>query len=407
MSTSKRIFPPPHRGLLWLLVLTLPAFGFWRRDREEPPPEPEPEPEEVEPAPLEVVPVTPLVPVVDALFPPGALPAIRLGPLPAGLPNASAQGCNACHPAAHDQWAASAHAGSWASEGFQEAVTDLGHAACVSCHLPLDAQRADEVVHDPERPAVRTNPHYDPILHTEGVTCVTCHVRDGLVLAAKPVEGAPHPMGVAPDLGSSALCASCHQLTWPGADQPLYDTYGEWERSPHAQAGITCQDCHMGPGAGEVQAGARHDFAGPRARAVSVLVDLDRVALVRGGDALEVEIRLQNTGAGHAMPTGSPWRTIVLQTALVGPPAAEGADPLVVGATRTVLGRTLEEEPPWRTLEDTRLQPGGERVVTWSPALDQDAPGGPWVLEVTLTDEVLGRADPAPFFERRIPLSVD
>jgi len=388
----------PRRLILGVLVLVFAAAPGWWRRKEKPP----------EPEPVEATPEVPARPVVADLFADG-LP-LDLGPIPEGLANLSAQGCNACHYGAHDGWAASTHAVGWTSPAFREAVDTAQMPACKVCHLPLAVQSPDEIFYPadaPNDPDVRPNRAYDATLHAEGVTCAACHVRDGMVVGVALQGEAPHPVAQSPSMRTSAFCAPCHQLTWPGADRPLYDTYGEWERSPQGRAGIQCQDCHMGPGAGAEQLGPNHTFPSSPARAVSLLFDVDRVDLVRGGEPLAVTIRLQNTGAGHAFPTGSPFRAVRMHAALVGPPVQDGEAPTEASVLTADLGRTLEPEPPFRTLEDTRLGPGGERDWSWEPRLDLTAPGGDWRLQVTLTEVVRGTPDPEPFLNRWVPIRVD
>ncbi|MFT7520623.1 MAG: hypothetical protein ACI9MC_002773, partial [Kiritimatiellia bacterium] len=208
---------------------------------------------------------------------------LSLGPMPAGLANQTAQGCNGCHYQATDGWLGSAHNQGWRSPELQQAANDAGGPACLSCHLPLMSQHVDQVLYDGgsmTAPRTRPNEAYDASLHIEGVTCAACHVRDGSVVGASPSGLAPHSSAWSEDLGSSQACAGCHQLTWPGANRPFYDTYGEWSRSPQGKAGITCQQCHMRPGADS--GASSHDMALPTARAVSLLLNVSAAPMVRG-----------------------------------------------------------------------------------------------------------------------------
>jgi hypothetical protein len=195
-------------------------------------------------------------------------------------------------------------------------------------------------------------------------------------------------------------------MAWPGADKPFYDTYGEWERSPQGLAGIQCQDCHMGRGAGAAT-GPDHAMRADPARAVSLLVETDGTSIVRGGNPLDVIVRLQNTGAGHSFPTGSPFESVVLVARLVGPPQKLGGRPIERSVLEDTLGRTLSDGAPWTTLEDTRLAAGGERRWAWQPALGPDDPGGEWYMEVSLAEQIRGSLPGEPFLVRRIPLRVD
>lgn len=385
-------FPRWTRPLLLTSALALLCAGGKRKKAAEP--------ANVEP-PVEVQ--RPPAPTHGALFPTG-LP-VDPGPTPRGLANRSAQGCNACHGATHDAWRSSAHAAPM-SPTFLEATA--GTPECRVCHLPLSDQHA--TLFTPGEPHAERPPNarFDATLATEGVTCAACHLREGHVIGGTPPARAPHPGRFTTDLGTSEACATCHQLTWPGADTPLYDTYGEWSRSPHAGADIGCVDCHMGPDAGH-SAAPDHRFPADPRRALSVLIETDRLDIARGGDALDVTIRLQNTGAGHSVPTGSPFRGLRVVAALV---CATDDGPHRHAELAVDLHRRLGEAAPWPTIEDTRLQAGGERHIPWTPSLGLDAPSGTWHLEVALhhTQVPLGAApmqiDP-PLSVSVLPLQVD
>lgn len=347
----------------------------------------------------------PLAPPSVALFD-APLP-LDPGPVPAGLASMSAQACNACHYAAHDGWVRSPHATGWRAADWVAAVRDVGTPACASCHLPLRDQHGERWGFDDDRvdhPIRSPNPTWDATLAIEGVTCAACHVRDGVVLSSHPPnldQTAPHPLAWAPDLTRSEGCAACHQLTWPGADVPFYDTFGEWQRSPHAVAGITCQDCHLSPGAAERSLGPDHGMQAAAGRAVSVLVDLPAATLTRGGAVMEVTVRLQNTGAGHAWPTGSPFSGARLSVALVGPDGTQ------VPVGDAPLARQIDTIPPYSTLRDTRLAPGEERTVAFPLSLGQDKPAGDWNLTVGIVRTVRGVDRAEPVIRRAIPIRVE
>lgn len=168
-----------------------------------------------------------------------------------------------------------------------------------------------------------------------------------------PSEDSPNPrMGsVQRDhFRDATLCAGCHQqetgalrpgdtidtARWPNGRIPVQTTYTEWQAGPMSP-NTPCQECHMPPGAERMNgadlqnndiavagisggwqrppgAVRNHSFFGPRlpaARmlelAASVFVDKS----VQNG-TLTATVRVKNTGAGHAIPTGEPMRSIVL-----------------------------------------------------------------------------------------------
>jgi hypothetical protein len=328
--------------------------------------------------------------------------------VPQGLANISAQGCNACHYEAHESWSASAHSSAATSYKVFEAAEKAGIPACLNCHLPLVIQQPSLSVYresDVNHPITKTNPTFDGTLFGEGVTCAACHIREGLVVTTVPIEGSPHPTIYSPQLTSSEICATCHQLTWEGAKQPLYDTYGEWERSGYAKANVQCQDCHMR--SGRLMNGVvSHNMDAPSARAISVLIDLSTVELRRGGPPINITVTIQNTGAGHAFPTGSPFKGARLEVYLEGPSGADGEAPRGEMFQADVR-QQVEPTPPWNIIDDTRIAPGEQRQWHSKHALSFDQPAGKWFARVRVSRTVNGFSVDAPLFDRSIPLKVD
>ncbi|MCB9521595.1 MAG: hypothetical protein H6699_12095 [Myxococcales bacterium] len=146
------------------------------------------------------------------------------------------------------------------------------------------------------------------------------------------------------------LCAGCHQLEdgpppgqaldstrWPSGNIPIATTYQEWAEGPLAEAAV-CNDCHMPPASevlnggdlqlnGDVVIGVpggwyrapgsvrHHSWVGPRA-ASSRLLELAASLSVHaergpGGD-WDVAVTTRNVGAGHAIPTGETFRSLIL-----------------------------------------------------------------------------------------------
>ncbi|MFZ5475652.1 MAG: multiheme c-type cytochrome [Myxococcota bacterium] len=349
------------------------ALARGKKQAEEVAPPPPPPVEAPAPAP-------PPAPEAPPLFPDGKLPVV-LGQLPAGLASLSAQGCNACHWQAHDTWLESAHAHAGESKAFRDSVRTAGNSTvCTQCHLPIAAQHdelaAGYVDGDLARPRLEDNPSFDATLRGEGVTCATCHVRGDTVVGARPSPDAPHPVAVSAELSDSRLCATCHQLSWPGGDKPFYDTYGEWKASAYAAAGVSCQDCHMATGLAE---GRTHAFSADPARAMSVLVSLPKASIQRGQPVV-VKLTLQNTGAGHAIPTGNPFRAVRVDVVLLD---ANGKELAPAGST--TFERKVEAVAPYRTVSDNRVAAGGQARVehTFTPNV-KGAPGH-GAVEVRLT----------------------
>lgn len=384
----------------WIIALSLPllaagiALARGKKAAETAPDVPAP--------PVEAPAPPPPAPPAPTLFPAG-LP-VAVDSLPPGLASLSAQSCNACHWAAHDTWAQSGHAHAWADADFQAALRGAGEStACLSCHLPVAAQHADlaagYVGDDVARPRLQPNPGFDATLMSEGVTCAACHVRDGKVLGTHASADAPHPVVVSAELQSAELCATCHQLTWPEADRPFYDTYGEWKASAYAEAGVTCQDCHMAPQAGAAQPGEvgvvpAHRSPTTVARALTTLVTLPSATVTRG-QPLDVGVTLINTGAGHSVPTGNPFKTWTIEVVVI-----DGAGKDLAPVQKVVLARTVEAAPPWKTTADDRLAVAQKKEFT--ARFTPNAKGAPGLGAVLVRAVRGGQATEL----RRIPVRI-
>ena len=314
---------------------------------------------------------------------------LDVGEIPDGLANITAQGCNACHFQAHDDWAISGHAHAGKSEVFREAIARAaGSTACTQCHLPLKVQHAQLAAGfidgDLARPHLKPNPAFNATLMAEGVGCAACHIRDGQVVSTRAVTGAPHPVSKSTELGKSEVCATCHQLSYPDADKPFYDTFGEWSATPHAAAGIQCQDCHMPPRA-ELATASRfvaspdHRFEANLARALTVLVEMPTNQIQRG-TPMSVEVRLQNTGAGHHVPTGSPYKKLKIEVQL-----RDANDKVISNTGTSVLGRTVSATPPYTTESDNRINAGGEHEINTEFLVSHKTSAGPISLIVQAT----------------------
>ena len=280
----------------------------------------------------------------------------------------SASACAACHPSEHAQWSRSRHRTSWTNNLMQAGFVAEPLPFCITCHAPSQPQIA-EVMTNLEAyrqlgPHGKQSHHaLQPILPephaAEGITCATCHLREGKILTATPEEKlpywAPHDFISRPDAGGVTACASCHEFQIPvmvdGAlrltENLMQSTVTEW-RAWQARTGSTktCQDCHM-PDCDHTMPGA-HDRQRVRD---ALLVD------VVGSPT--TTITLTARGTGHAFPTGDLFRNLTLEVR-----PRRGADWTVLER----FGRTFAVEhddgiPTKRPATDTRLRPGEPRHV--------------------------------------------
>ena len=270
------------------------------------------------------------------------LAAIDPGPPPPPLSSLSAEGCRPCHPAQYADWSRSAMGRAMTDPIF---LADYEHQGelfvCLFCHAPLAAQQPLRVsglaTVRPLRPRAQPNPGFDPALQREGVTCVACHLRDGVITGPDEVT-APHPTRADPTFADPSLCEGCHQVAVPPLtrlDRPIADTHGEWKRWQQATGRTeSCADCHM-PDRRHTWPGA---FDAPLLRAgldVSVAAEDDRVL-----------VTLHNK-AGHRFPTADPARALVVR----------------LGEHEVVLARRVPL-PKMVDLGDTTLGPDEVRTIS-------------------------------------------
>lgn len=220
-----------------------------------------------------------------------------------GLTPAEASTCLPCHADVVAEWQPSMHARSFIDPIFQaELVGTHDQRACRSCHAPLASTVADGAA--------------------LGIGCPTCHVRNGTILGARRApRGMPHPLHVVPALARVDACAGCHDFHFPASSSPEdipFDaevlqqaTVHEWRTSPSFARGETCADCHM-PSVARASGRIGHSH---RVRALDdaafVASSLDvRVDATVVGETTQVTFRLVVAAAGHAVPTGDPFRLL-------------------------------------------------------------------------------------------------
>ena len=105
---------------------------------------------------------------------------------------------------------------------------------------------------------------------------------------------------------------------------------------------------------------------------------------VERGKKYPVTVKLQNTGAGHHVPTGSPYKTYTVSISLM-----DNAGKALASVHTEQLGRTVTEEPPYTTTADNRIPAGGEHEINTTFTVDHRKKPGNIRLEVrvgTVTD---------------------
>ncbi|MGY3942391.1 NHL repeat-containing protein [Aeromonas tecta] len=222
----------------------------------------------------------------------------------------------------------------------------------------------------------------------------------------------------------AALCKSCHNEFAPGTGANIVNTWDEWQNSSFAKAEDpakrrTCIDCHMNPEPGNGGAAVsgqstengtvktrlyRHNFTGAQHQLVGLRnpsLEQESLALLRSSATLSARIeaqneqqalvvRVANTGAGHALPTGVAdfrelWLELTVtdangQVVLKSGQPVDGAVPEDARLFRKVFG-DAEGKPVglkfWRyakLLEDTRIPADGWRDEAWPLPADAKGP---------------------------------
>jgi hypothetical protein len=244
----------------------------------------------------------------------------------------SAQACGSCHQAIFAKWSHSMHSNSYVDPVFRDALykahyLSQGKAApaCLRCHSPTVGETKD---------------YYGTAQITrEGVTCDFCHSIGAISTDASgttryqldwtrkhgpypTTESPAHEVGYREFFEKSEICAGCHDMSTPDGTM-VFSTYSEWKASKYAEEGRQCHDCHMPRLAGRtVREGLKvkgHDIINDHQllggheptqvkRAVTVRIE----SLSREAERVRAVVAVENSGAGHYVPTGIPSRKLVL-----------------------------------------------------------------------------------------------
>ncbi len=312
------------------------------------------------------------------------LPGPPLPPMdpPTGLASLSAAQCAACHAEIHAEWAVTRHGEAFTDPLYQ---ADLAHQGepyvCAYCHTPLVEQRPTVVsgirLFWPSLVAAEApNPRYVEGFEREGVTCATCHMRGGAMVASHEVDS-PHATRADPGFASVEMCRPCHSLDITFGTKlvrPIQDTFEEWEAYRAAGGDQTCIDCHMPrvePRSMALDRPARpgrsHALRGPRDVAfLRTGVVIEGSAIEASAGAVRARLTIFN-GSGHRIPTAEPQRRVeVVLEALDEAGAALASSREVI--QRAVQMPAMREEVG----DDTTLKPRERRQL----ALEVQAPPG-------------------------------
>ncbi len=211
-------------------------------------------------------------------------------------PYPDSRSCKPCHSKIYDEWESSLHAQSWKDPLVRKLSRDFKEVDCIPCHAP--------------QPLLLTGLSVPPLgrekQRKEGVSCLSCHrVREGIAVSRIPGEGPCRPL-MDERVRSVDLCRGCHNL---------HGTVDDWAATPLKKEGRDCYSCHMPLTKRENnKEGRSHEWPGGhskemigRAVRFGALVDDEKGLLI---------IEIENSGAGHNVPTELRHRALDLRVTI-------------------------------------------------------------------------------------------
>ena len=311
---------------------------------------------------------------------------------------ATAEVCGRCHRSIHESWKGSAHARAAESRLFQDAVemavADSGPAArkiCLGCHAPVAVLSGDENL-------LRK-------VSWEGITCDYCHsIRDVTLAEPNPkvsitfslVKSGPlkdaasmaHGTAYSAVHSSSLACVSCHEYR-NSLGFPVLTTYSEWLESPYGKEQVQCQSCHMSRVAGHVvdprikrtnEAKINmHEMPGSHSLAQLTKTVRAVLTATRQSGHVQVVLDVENSAAGHRVPTGSPLRKIVVDVSAAGPGVNFREERAFARTVADQQGKPVNSEhmaflKAAKLVADTRLRPREKRRETFNVPAPANTP---------------------------------
>lgn len=335
----------------------------------------------------------------------------------------SSKTCRKCHDGIYDNWKNSMHSMSVSDPVFEASFYKAfrlvkGKAAgyCLKCHAPIGIKEAD---YDLNNEVVR-----------EGVTCDFCHSIKAVNLNAKdkytmgdddtkmgPLKDAKSPFhkSMYSELHTkSELCGGCHNLINENGVEVM-GTYNEWKASDYSKKGVQCQNCHMPILENSTTVNSQVDNAPSRnanshllegghseaqlKKAVSVKVS----EVVRKAAAMDVKVKITNSGAGHKIPTGAPSRRLALNVVVYSYTDNQEITRQTKVYKKVLIGKSNE---PLRddaemflfagsVQSDNRLAPGETREESFSFPVGRD-------IGVRVEAELVYEYDPMVFVEKNM-----
>jgi Cytochrome c554 and c-prime len=300
---------------------------------------------------------------------------------PANLVSIRAEDCGTCHKEHYKEWQSSTHAHAWTDEQFQVEIKKASSPYfCINCHIPLQNQQEFIVKGleggDIYKPVKEKNPQFDKKMQLEGISCATCHVRDGAIIGAQNLKNAPHKIIYAPEKLAESLCISCHNANQVVTPELVctFETGDEWRRGPYFGK-KNCISCHMEEverplvEGYPVRKSHRHYLPGsgiPKHKNLKTmgLNGLEITVADKGNfdeksKKWSLNASLKNTKAGHKVPSGDPERYILVTYVL------KNAKGDTVQTQNHRIGELWEWYPKARKLADNNIEPLETRPVNF------------------------------------------
>ena len=318
--------------------------------------------------------------------------------LPQGLTSLKARDCGMCHVQHYEEWQKSTHANAWTDKQFQaELKKESSPFMCINCHIPLQNQQ-EYIIKGLEdgdiyKPVKEKNPHFDPELQLEGITCVSCHLRDNKIVGPTGTTLAPHAVKKDTERLSEKLCISCHNAT--AVVTPTlacsFQTGDEWKAGPFYKQ-KNCISCHMPETHRSIVAGMPkrksrfHSFPAsgiPKSsthhpeRLESLTFTLSpNKKTYAAKDSLIFTLELTNANAGHRVPTGNPERFIITDMVL------KDKKGNIISQKQERIGEHWEWHPIVKKISDNNLNPGESRKYTFR---EKPLPKGSYTLHFSVS----------------------
>jgi len=300
----------------------------------------------------------------------------------------SAEHCRDCHSGAYAEWKVSRHSVSTAAKNplysamlqwAKRTGTDELAEQCRKCHEPVST--------------FNLTSGKEQQITQEGVTCDVCHatklsgkgkerwyeptLSNAKLGPIKDAVSSEHACEYSPVHEKAEFCLTCHGAAQTPSGIGFCSTEDEWMASPFAKKKVTCQDCHMPATEGKAAPLGKvrdkihsHAFYGGYSKTLLHNCAEVKLSVSGEGQIKKVCVQVTNQTAGHALPTGSPMRMVVLT--LVAKDSLQQpvwknwyVNPLEED-TQAVFMRLLEDKngrapvPPWEAARqrfDQRLLP--------------------------------------------------